>query len=210
MLFACFYIAGVQVVLLKVREEIKKRGARGIIGIGRKFRIMDDDNNGALNLAEFKKGMEELSISLDNLEVRQLFSHFDRDGDGLLSYNEFLESLRGEINESRLKLIKLAFTILDVDKNGTVTPEDMVERYDASQHPDVVKGTKTKEEALLEFLETFDVDGSVDGKVTEQEFINYYRNVSACIDSDDYFELVMRNAWRISGGEGWAANTSNK
>ena len=40
--------------------------------------------------------------------------------------------------------------------------------------------------------------------------MNYYSNVSASIDDDDYFELMIRNAWHISGGEGWCANTSNR
>ena len=61
-----------------------------------------------------------------------------------------------------------------------------------------------------EFLDTFDVGGVKDGKVTPEEFCNYYANVSASIDNDDYFELMIRNAWHISGGEGWCANTSNR
>ena len=50
----------------------------------------------------------------------------------------------------------------------------------------------------------------VDGKVTFDEFVNYYHNISSSIDDDDYFELMMRNAWHISGGEGWCANSSNR
>ena len=34
--------------------------------------------------------------------------------------------------------------------------------------------------------------------------------MSASIDLDDYFELMIRNAWHIPGGEGWCANTANK
>ena len=82
--------------------------------------------------------------------------------------------------------------------------------YDTSKHPDVIKGTKTPDQVLAEFLETFEVGGEVDGKVTFQEFTNYYHNVSSSIDDDDYFELMMRNAWHISGGEGWCANSSNR
>lgn len=47
-----------------------------------------------------------------------------------------------------------------------------------------------------------------DGKVTPSEFIKYYSNVSASIDNDDYFELMIRNAWHISGGKGWCENSS--
>ena len=33
--------------------------------------------------------------------------------------------------------------------------------------------------------------------------------MSASIDNDDYFELMIRNAWHISGGTGWTENTTN-
>lgn len=56
-------------------------------------------------------------------------------------------------------------------------------------------------------MDTFDSIDK-DGKVTPAEFVKYYGNVSSSIDEDDYFELMIRNAWRISGGEGWCANTT--
>ena len=46
--------------------------------------------------------------------------------------------------------------------------------------------------------------------MTPEEFEAYYANVSASVDNDDYFELMIRNAWHISGGEGQYENTSNR
>ena len=104
----------------------------------------------------------------------------------------------------------MAFSKMDKDGNGFIDPEDIIDTYDASKHPDVLAGKKSAEEVFREFLDTFDVGGEKDGKVTRNEFANYYSNVSSSIDDDDYFELMIRNAWHISGGEGWCANTSNR
>jgi hypothetical protein len=47
-------------------------------------------------------------------------------------------------------------------------------------------------------------------QVTIQEFINYYSNLGANIDNEDYFELMIRNAWHIPDGEIASLNNSMK
>jgi hypothetical protein len=36
-----------------------------------------------------------------------------------------------------------------------------------------------------------------DGIVTFDEFMEYYEGVSCSIDRDDYFELMMKRAWKL-------------
>ena len=31
------------------------------------------------------------------------------------------------------------------------------------------------------------------------EWVEYYNNISASIDNDDYFELMMNNTWNLQG-----------
>lgn len=104
-------------------------------------------------------------------------------------------------------MVLAAFKVLDADGNGVIELNDIRAKYNADQHPEVLAGSKTKDEVFREFLDTFD-GGEKDGKVHPNEFIRYYANVSASIDEDDYFELMIRNAWHISGGEGWCENTT--
>jgi len=138
-----------------------------------------------------------------------VFKFFDADGGGTITYDEFLGGLRGELSTRRAQLVLLAFDILDADKGGFVDIDDIADKYNAKTNPDVMSGKKTEKQVLKEFLDTFD-SGDKDGKVYPDEFCKYYSNVSASVDLDDYFELMIRNAWHIPGGEGWCANTANK
>jgi hypothetical protein len=114
------------------------------------------------------------------------------------------------MSNKRRNLVLQAFNKLDTNGDGIIEPDDLINIYDATQHPDVISGRKSAADVLREFLDTFDIGGIVDGKVTQQEFENYYNNLSALIDDDNYFELMMRSSWRISGGEGHAANSAGR
>ena len=113
------------------------------------------------------------------------------------------------MSERRLRLIGLAFQALDKTGDGVVTIEDLEMAYDPSMSPEVKSGKLSKADGLREFLKQFDTLDQ-DGIVTVEEFEEYYKNVSASIDDDDYFELMIRNAWHLSGGKGQYANTSNR
>jgi len=194
-------------LLKDLKASLASHGARGIAGLARKFKIIDDSGNGFLEFPEFKKAMSEHTMSWTNDQLHTIFNYFDKDRSGSIDYDEFLVGIRGQLNQRREQLVLLAFDVLDRDKNGFIELDDIVRIYNADHHPDVLAGKKTKSQVLLEFLETFDA-GEKDGKVTPVEFCKYYSNISASIDEDDYFELMIRNAWHISGGEGQFANTT--
>jgi calcyphosin len=100
------------------------------------------------------------------------------------------------LNESRLSYIKAAYDKLDVNKDGQVTLDDVAKLYDVSQHPDVLSGKCTPEEAYLNFMKMWDTQ-KADGIVTFDEFCTYFKDVSASIDTDEYFGVMMTNAWKL-------------
>ena len=77
-----------------LREQLKSRGARGIVGLQRKFRIMDDDGSKTLNMIEFKKAIRECGLKLTDFQMSQLFSYFDADANGCIHLDEFLLGVR--------------------------------------------------------------------------------------------------------------------
>jgi Ca2+-binding EF-hand superfamily protein len=148
-------------ILEKIRSKLASRGVRGIISIGKNFRIIDDDNSRNLSYTEFKKACKDFRFELSDTEVDIAFKAFDRNGEGEISYDEFLRTLRGEMNSFRTRLVDQAFSKIDKDGNGWLDIEDIKGVYNARNHPDVKQGKKTEEEVLLEFLETFEVHHNI-------------------------------------------------
>lgn len=194
------------------RDKIKSRGARGIIGLSKLFHIMDDDGSKTISEYEFGKACKDFKVGISEENVPLLFKEFDTNRDGTLNYDEFLMAIRGELNDLRRGIIEKAFRKIDKDGSGILDIDDIKDIYNASKHPDVVQGKKTEQQILMEFLETFEThhniktNGQNDSRITLEEFIEYYKNISASIDNDEYFTLMMNNSWNIKGD----ANTYKK
>jgi len=197
----------------RFREKLAKRGNRGIMGLGRSFKIADDDRSGNLGMEEFQKAIHDFRVGLRPEQSAKLFKVFDRDGSGGIDYEEFLRGVRGAMNDFRKGLAMKAFRIMDKDGSGQLEIDDIRQRYNAKMHPDVKAGKKTEDEVLYEFIDTFEqhhsenTEDARDGTVTQGEWIEYYNNVSMSVDRDDYFELMMNNAWNLKGDrvtkKGW-------
>lgn len=189
----------------RFREKLAKRGNRGIMGLGRSFKIADDDRSGDLGMEEFQKAIHDFRVGLQPAQSAKLFKVFDRDGSGSINYEEFLRGVRGVMNEFRVALAMKAFKIMDKDGSGILEIDDIRQKYNAKQHPDVKAGKKTEDEILFEFIDTFEAhhtdnaEDKQDGRVSDREWIEYYNNVSMSVDRDDYFELMMNNAWNLKG-----------
>ncbi len=89
----------------RLRAKLATRGARGIIGLGKSFRIMDDNNSRSLDLYEFTKAMKDYMLGFTDTEIRGLFAYFDYDRSGTIDYDEFLRAIRGPLSAMRKKLI---------------------------------------------------------------------------------------------------------
>jgi Ca2+-binding EF-hand superfamily protein len=194
------------------RDMLAQRGARGIFGMQRIFKIMDDNNSGMLDIQEFWKGMCDFRLAISKEECRELFDIFDADGSGEIDFNELMYAIAPDLNQFRKELVMRAFKKLDRDGSGAVDINDLKGVYNAKMHPEVKQGHKTEQEVLAEFLDTFEIHcGTIDkrkrdGSISTQEFCEYYRKLGSSIDDDAYFELMMTNAWNLdnkSYNKGW-------
>jgi len=181
----------------KVRLTCVSRGVLGIRSLGRMFKIMDDNGDKKLDKYEFGKGFREFGCELTKEEVAELFTIFDRNGSGFVDFEDMLCTLRQPMRQCRKDLVLKAFQKFDKDNTGKITISDLRGVYTAKYHPKFISGKMTEDEVFGEFLQTFTQSTKPVKEVKWEEFFNYYHGISCSIDLDVYFDVMMRQAWKL-------------
>lgn len=194
---------GFDVLMDGLRRRIREKGMGSALALEQFYKGLDADGSGSLSYEEFTQGLMEHDLLLSEGECDLMFSYFDEDRSGQMDFNEFLEAVRGQLSEKRRAVVHEAFAKLDVNRDGTLSLEDIDSKYLSFAHPDVRAGAKTEEEVFQEFLDCFDTVNR-DGNVTLSEFERYYEYTSALIADDDLFISNVRNAWGLPGATGGA------
>lgn len=68
---------------------------------------MDEDGNKKLSEEEFKLGIQETGIDLEDDEIKEVFQKFDTDEDGNISVNEFIVGIRVTVLDFLAKIARL-------------------------------------------------------------------------------------------------------
>jgi len=104
---------------------------------------MDFNGNKKLDASEFEQALATFGFFPKKVELQALMKYYDVDGDGNISYDEFIRGLRDELTERRKAMVVKAFNILDVDRSGVINLSDLLGVYDVSMNPDYIEGRKT-------------------------------------------------------------------
>ena len=190
----------------KFRDIIASRGPRGIMSLRRSFMLSDEDNSKLIDFDDFIKYCFEYKIPLTVEEQISIFSQFDNNNEGQINYIEFLNTLIGKMNAFRFQIINQVFNYLDVNNNGYIYLNDMRNLYNVKNHPDVINGRRSAPEVEAEFLDNIDyhfqllrTDKLRNGKISFQEFNEYYDIISMSIHSDFLFQNILFSVWGLNG-----------
>ena len=179
-----------------------KKGAKTVLTLARQFKILDENGNRTLDFGEFCRGMKYADLDLSEQALQEIFSNFDYDGSGSISYDEFMVKLLGNMNKRREAVVRAAFNRVDIDKSGVVELNELKKFYNTKNNPQVLSGEINEEQLYSHFIETFGnhhnlYSGIRDKRVTWEEFLDYYKYISFNIPDDELFEAILVAAWKL-------------
>ena len=163
----------------KLQNACLEHGACGIKGFGRLFRILDKDRSETIPLEEFTKAIQIYQLNFNPIEIKQIFEECDKDKNGILDYDEFLQllrvylslkiifllkylSLQPPMSKYRERIIHDVFSKLDKNEDGQITVADLKSLFDVRKNPKYINGEWTEEQCLQNFLRVFDTPSFVD------------------------------------------------
>ena len=172
-----------QKIMNEVREQIVKHGGGGISSISRKFRIVDNNSDARIDLKnELPQMLKEIKVNLPAEQVTKLTQLLDRDRNGYIDYEEFLYHVAPPMSPTRIEWVNKVFDKLDKNRNGVVSKEDLAKAQNAD----------ARYNNLCRLC-----DKRGDGVIDRDELIDYYREISPSIDTDEYFITMLTNAWKL-------------
>lgn len=181
---------------MKFKLAIQQKGGNGLRTMRRIFKQMDFNGSKTLDAQEFEQALGAYGLFPKKVELQALMKYYDIDGNGSISFDEFISGMKDELSPRRLNMVKKAFSRLDRDQSGKIQKNDLIGIYDVSQNPDFLEGRKTRDEILDDFLQNFEGSrGNDDGTVTWEEFYDYYSDLAMSTPSDEYFVAMMESTW---------------
>mmetsp|Transcript_21379 Transcript_21379/g.19450 ORF Transcript_21379/g.19450 Transcript_21379/m.19450 type:complete len:171 (-) Transcript_21379:22-534(-) len=126
------------------------------------FNLFDTDGSGTIDPKELKAAMQSLGFEAKNQTIYQMIADIDKDGDGSIDFDEFLDMMTAKMSDKDSKEgIQKVFNLFDDDGTGKISLRNLKR---------VAKelGETMSDAELLEMIERADTDG--DGEINVDEF----------------------------------------
>merc|ERR1712072_622224 len=126
------------------------------------FDLFDNDQSGAISVAELTSAMKSLGFDVKHAVVFQMIAELDADGSGEIEFDEFLDMMTARISDKNSREdIERVFKLFDSDRTGEISLDNMKR---------VAKelGEDISPQELQEIIQRSDLDN--DGALTMDDF----------------------------------------
>jgi len=143
-----------------------------------------------INKNAFKYYLAKQAILLNDKDVDNIFIVHDKSKSDYINYIKFLNSIC-RYNETRKKQIESFMEQVKVPGQNYIYFSNLISLANMNYHPEAVKFLKTVPDLVEEYKINWD-NLKEDNIVTEDNFKQYFYDISSCVKSDDDFTQVLK------------------
>ena len=156
-----------QIATKKIKNELTEEQKQEI---KEAFELFDTEGIGAIDSKELKVAMRALGFEPKKEEVRRIIQDIDKNGEGFIKYEDFLEIMTQKMMErDPIEEIKKAFKLICEEGHDKITLKSLKK---------VARelGENMSEDELSEMIEEADKDQ--DGEIGEEDFIRIMKKTN--------------------------------
>ena len=167
----------------------------------KELKFYQNQKDKTININNMHLVLRNLGVDFKYYDLIELFKSLEKTNPDKIKIKALLALIRGNINIKRKTSIENVFKINDINKIGKLNIEEIKALYNCQMHPDVYLGFKKKEEIYKEFCYTFDIFCDfygINDYINCEEFIEYYKGISASVLDDNYFDDIINGVWGLN------------
>jgi Ca2+-binding EF-hand superfamily protein len=181
-------------ILRKLSLVIARNGIATMIRI-KKALASFDEGTGVIFNEEFVSALMKGYIFLSKHDASALLRRYRAD-DLRVQYALFLEDMQSEMTSIRLAIVTELFAALLTVGAESIAYQTLIDKFDASAHPNVVMGMLSIEKARQMLVEALDSTADSEGYITKSKFVDAFRGISAAYPYNaERFTDFVSNCW---------------
>ena len=203
--------------ITKLRKHLLQIGSKSIFNLEKLLVMYDHDQTGKIDFQSLESLFENYKL-LSSRELLSIFNMLDYNTTGKINYDDLIKIIVGTMNNERLNLIKSIFSYLGPNNNGSIHFSEIKQKFNASNHPEVYSGMKSKNQIYNEFVDNLEVykkysltkSATLPPWINLQDFINFYTQISFGIGDDNYFTNLVCSVWNYNLQQNYRNNNNNR
>ena len=188
-------------LLNKLKSKINVNNGITYYTFMNELKYYQNDNDKSININACYFILRKLNIGFKFYDLIELFKCIDKYIPDKIKTEKLLNLIRGDLNIKRRTVVKNVFDFNDKEKKGRIKLEQIKNLFNSKMHPDAYVGYKNEKDVYKEFCYTFDIFCNfyeIYEYITCEQFMEYYKGISASIINDNYFDDVLNGVWNIN------------
>ena len=157
-------------------------------------------NNSCISINDLYNIFQDMRINIPYDELKILFNFANKNDSDIISIEQLINIIKGNLNEQRKLYIEQTFSKIDKEQTTKISINVLKKMFNSKKHPEVINGLKSEEEIFEQFCLSLDLFCELynipkNGEISYENFIEYYSYISASIPDEVYFEDMINGVW---------------